>query len=139
MIPGLIRKYFKGNYSEKKYLFANLTQYCGKPLSMDMTDIPIPSKWDFYHSLFFVITVVSTIGKSTTFTGLPEWSYMNCCNLGYGNLAPTTMLSRMFMMFYALVGIPMNGIVIYTLGDFFGKSVSGLNILSSSYIWDLLF
>lgn len=69
-----MKKHFKGNYSEKKNLFANLTQYCGKPLSMDMSDEPIPSKWDFYHSLFFVITVVSTIGKSVNFTRLPYQS-----------------------------------------------------------------
>ncbi|XP_066253883.1 open rectifier potassium channel protein 1 isoform X2 [Euwallacea similis] len=72
-----------------------------------MSEQPIDSKWDFYHSLFFVITVVSTIG--------------------YGNLAPTTMFTRLFMIFYALVGIPMNGIVIYTLGEFFGKSFTKLH------------
>ncbi|KAL1506302.1 hypothetical protein ABEB36_005692 [Hypothenemus hampei] len=72
-----------------------------------MSENPFEYKWDFYHSLFFVITVVSTIG--------------------YGNLAPTTMFTRIFMIFYGLVGIPMNGIVIYTLGDFFGKSFTKLH------------
>lgn len=39
--------------------------------------------------------------------------------LGYGNLAPTNMLSRMLMIFYAVVGIPMNGILLAQLGEFF--------------------
>ncbi|KAG5892028.1 hypothetical protein JTB14_029658 [Gonioctena quinquepunctata] len=62
-------------------------------------------KWDFI-TLFFVITVVSTIG--------------------YGNLAPTTMFTRIFMIFYGLIGIPMNGIVMVTLGEYFGKSFKKL-------------
>ncbi|KAF2897056.1 hypothetical protein ILUMI_09119, partial [Ignelater luminosus] len=40
----------------------------------------------------------------------------------YGNLAPTTTITRIFMIFYGIIGIPMNGIVIITLGDFFAKS-----------------
>ncbi|XP_050298640.1 open rectifier potassium channel protein 1 isoform X2 [Anthonomus grandis grandis] len=103
----LLKEHFHGNYSVRKYLFSSLSQYCGKTLDINMSDDPYSYKWDFYHSLFFVITVVSTIG--------------------YGNLAPTTMLTRIFMIFYGLVGIPMNGIVIYTLGDFFGKSFTKLH------------
>ncbi|XP_066141111.1 open rectifier potassium channel protein 1 isoform X2 [Euwallacea fornicatus] len=102
-----LKSHFHGNYTERKQLFASLTEYCGKPLDFNMSEKPIHNKWDFYHSLFFVITVVSTIG--------------------YGNLAPTTMSTRLFMIFYALVGIPMNGIVIYTLGEFFGKSFTKLH------------
>ncbi|KAH1019588.1 hypothetical protein HUJ04_009382 [Dendroctonus ponderosae] len=103
----MIREHFQGNYSARKNLFTSLTQYCGKPLDVNMSEGPVEYKWDFYHSLFFVITVVSTIG--------------------YGNLAPTTLFTRVFMIFYGLVGIPMNGIVIYTLGDFFGRSFKKLH------------
>lgn len=38
---------------------------------------------------------------------------------GYGNLAPTNTLSRILMIFYGLVGIPMNGILLSNLGEFF--------------------
>lgn len=38
---------------------------------------------------------------------------------GYGNLAPTNTLSRILMIFYGLVGIPMNGILLTQLGEFF--------------------
>ena len=40
--------------------------------------------------------------------------------LGYGNLAPTNMFGRILMIFYGLIGIPMNGILLTQLGEFFG-------------------
>ncbi|XP_030760968.1 open rectifier potassium channel protein 1 isoform X2 [Sitophilus oryzae] len=106
-LENLLKEHFQGNYSTKKQLFEKLSGYCGKPLGINMSEDPPDYKWDFYHSLFFVITVVSTIG--------------------YGNLAPTTMFTRIFMIFYGLIGIPMNGIVIFTLGEFFGKSFTKLH------------
>ncbi|XP_018324918.1 open rectifier potassium channel protein 1 isoform X2 [Agrilus planipennis] len=42
--------------------------------------------------------------------------------LGYGNLAPSTTFTRLFMIAYSLIGIPMNGIVMVTLGEFFARS-----------------
>ncbi|KAJ3630765.1 hypothetical protein MTP99_011939 [Tenebrio molitor] len=91
---------------DEREFFRELSDYCGKPLQKNMSDVPPNKRWDFYHSLFFVITVVSTIG--------------------YGNLAPTTMFGRIFMIFYGLIGIPMNGIVMVTLGNFFGRSFTKL-------------
>ncbi|XP_060520773.1 open rectifier potassium channel protein 1 [Cylas formicarius] len=105
-LEGLLIEHFQGNYSARMDLFLSLSEYCGKPFTASYNDDPIVDKWDFYHSLFFVITVVSTIG--------------------YGNLAPTTMFTRIFMIFYGLIGIPMNGIVIFTLGEFFGNSFTKL-------------
>lgn len=43
---------------------------------------------------------------------------------GYGNLAPTAAVSRILMIFYALVGIPMNGILLKSLADYFAHFVS---------------
>lgn len=76
-----------------------LQDYCGKSFNVDPNRAD-PYKWHFYNAVFFVITVVSTIG--------------------YGNLAPTTTLSRLLMILYALVGIPMNGILLKSLADYFG-------------------
>ncbi|XP_044254469.1 open rectifier potassium channel protein 1 [Tribolium madens] len=90
----------------EKEFFQALTDYCGKPIKRGMTEIREDNKWDFYHSLFFVITVVSTIG--------------------YGNLSPTTTLTRIVMIFYGLIGIPLNGIVMVTLGNYFGRSFTKL-------------
>lgn len=36
-------------------------------------------------------------------------------------MAPTNTLSRILMIFYALVGIPMNGILLTQLGEFFSR------------------
>ncbi|CAH0561130.1 unnamed protein product [Brassicogethes aeneus] len=102
-IEGLIKHYYPDG--DKKFL-DRLATYCEKPLAVDMSREKSEEKWDFYHSLFFVITVVSTIG--------------------YGNLAPTTMLSRIIMIFYALIGIPINGIVMISLGSYFGSKFEKL-------------
>ncbi|KAJ8947910.1 hypothetical protein NQ318_005137 [Aromia moschata] len=98
----LLKKHYKGDNKSVEYIFNRLTDYCGKPVRYNMSEEEPDYKWDFYNSLFFVITVVSTIG--------------------YGNLAPTTSFTRIFMIFYALIGIPINGIIMVTLGEYFGKS-----------------
>ncbi|KAK4887163.1 hypothetical protein RN001_003434 [Aquatica leii] len=98
----LVQHYVSNEEHTQDEIFEKLSSYCGRPLSANMSEIDPPIRWDFYHSLFFVITVVSTIG--------------------YGNLAPTTTVTRIFMIFYAIVGMPMNGMLIINLGDYFGKS-----------------
>nr|XP_034189164.1 open rectifier potassium channel protein 1 isoform X1 [Osmia lignaria]XP_034189165.1 open rectifier potassium channel protein 1 isoform X1 [Osmia lignaria]XP_034189166.1 open rectifier potassium channel protein 1 isoform X1 [Osmia lignaria]XP_034189167.1 open rectifier potassium channel protein 1 isoform X1 [Osmia lignaria]XP_034189168.1 open rectifier potassium channel protein 1 isoform X1 [Osmia lignaria]XP_034189169.1 open rectifier potassium channel protein 1 isoform X1 [Osmia lignaria] len=82
-------------------IFEKLSVYCGKSVSNYTEGKTDPLKWDFYNSFYFAYTVVSTIG--------------------YGNLAPTNMLSRILMIFYGLVGIPINGILLTQLGEFFGR------------------
>ncbi|XP_059062633.1 uncharacterized protein LOC131855380 [Achroia grisella] len=101
-IQNLLYENYVPNDPEKQTSILNkLSVYCGKPMynSTAEEDEP-PVKWDFYHSFFFSYTVVSTIG--------------------YGNLAPTTHLSRILMIFYALFGIPINGILLANLGEYFG-------------------
>ncbi|CAH1281167.1 unnamed protein product [Diabrotica balteata] len=105
-IEELLWNNYHGNNKSIEILFKRLTKYCGKPVHYHMSDELPASKWNYYNSIFFVITVVSTIG--------------------YGNLSPTTMFTRIFMIIYGLIGIPMNGIVMVTLGDFFGKSFTKL-------------
>lgn len=55
--------------------------------------------WTFFDAFFFSLTVVTTIG--------------------YGNLCPMTIEGRFFCIFYALFGIPMAGILLAAIGDFF--------------------
>lgn len=102
-ITDLIQK--SCNNKEYNEIITKLSHFCGKPLNKPI-DVKPKKKWDYYHSLFFVITVVSTIG--------------------YGNLSPTTMCTRISMIFYGLVGIPLNGIVILSLGGFFGETFKKL-------------
>ncbi|XP_029165410.1 LOW QUALITY PROTEIN: uncharacterized protein LOC114936412 [Nylanderia fulva] len=95
-INQLLRHHYKPS-SELDNIFMKLSEYCGKSVN-DSQDIG-HYQWDFYNSFYFAYTVVSTIG--------------------YGNLAPTHTLSRILMIFYGLVGIPMNGILLTQLGEFF--------------------
>ncbi|XP_015172732.1 PREDICTED: open rectifier potassium channel protein 1 isoform X2 [Polistes dominula] len=100
-INALLRKHYIPSRTHNQHeIFARLTEYCGKSVYNYTDGENDPLKWDFYNSFYFAYTVVSTIG--------------------YGNLAPTNMLSRILMIFYGLVGIPMNGILLSQLGEFFG-------------------
>ncbi|KAI9562265.1 hypothetical protein GHT06_013230 [Daphnia sinensis] len=42
---------------------------------------------------------------------------------GYGHLAPSTPSGRVFCIFFALFGIPLNGILFATLGNYFGSKL----------------
>jgi hypothetical protein len=48
------------------YIMQKLSEYCGRPLFAPHNGSEVeefePFLWDFYNSVFFVITVVSTIG-----------------------------------------------------------------------------
>nr|XP_050848064.1 open rectifier potassium channel protein 1 isoform X1 [Vespula vulgaris]XP_050848065.1 open rectifier potassium channel protein 1 isoform X1 [Vespula vulgaris]XP_050848066.1 open rectifier potassium channel protein 1 isoform X1 [Vespula vulgaris]XP_050848067.1 open rectifier potassium channel protein 1 isoform X1 [Vespula vulgaris]XP_050848069.1 open rectifier potassium channel protein 1 isoform X1 [Vespula vulgaris] len=96
----LLKHYIPSPSHNQHEIFERLTQYCGKSVYNYTDGESDPLKWDFYNSFYFAYTVVSTIG--------------------YGNLAPTNMLSRILMMIYGLLGIPMNGILLSQLGEFFG-------------------
>ncbi|XP_023954175.1 uncharacterized protein LOC112057847 isoform X1 [Bicyclus anynana] len=97
----LYENYIPNDPEKQDNILRKLSEYCGKSMFNYTTeDAEPPFKWDFYHSFFFSYTVVSTIG--------------------YGNLAPTTHLSRILMIFYGLFGIPINGILLANLGEYFG-------------------
>ncbi|EFN84522.1 uncharacterized protein LOC105183149 isoform X2 [Harpegnathos saltator] len=99
-INALLHKhYMPGHVHDQHEILEKLTQYCGKSVYNYTEGEVDRQQWDFYNSFYFAYTVVSTIG--------------------YGNLAPTNTLSRILMIFYGLVGIPMNGILLTQLGEFF--------------------
>lgn len=62
-----------------------------------------PYIWTFYHAFYFVFTVVSTVG--------------------YGNISPNSTFGRMFMIFYAIIGLPLNAIMFANLGEIFAATV----------------
>ncbi|KAM7318538.1 hypothetical protein ACRRTK_021650 [Alexandromys fortis] len=64
------------------------TQLVGSTTSM--------GRWEFVGSFFFSVSTITTIG--------------------YGNLSPETMAARLFCIFFALVGIPLNLVVLNRLG-----------------------
>ncbi|XP_076063209.1 uncharacterized protein LOC143038106 isoform X3 [Oratosquilla oratoria] len=42
---------------------------------------------------------------------------------GYGHMSPTTDIGRIFCVLYALVGVPLNGILFTNLGEFFSTKI----------------
>ncbi|KAH8027571.1 hypothetical protein HPB51_007121 [Rhipicephalus microplus] len=73
------------------------------------------TNWNFYNSFFFAITVVTTIGKTSGLLFLTKF--------GYGHLAPSTAWGRVFCVLYAVVGVPMTGILLAGIGDHFARGM----------------
>ncbi|XP_048864447.1 potassium channel subfamily K member 18 [Brienomyrus brachyistius] len=69
-----------------------------------------PERWNFFGSLFFCCTVLSTVG--------------------YGKIYPVTLPGKLFCMSYAMIGIPLMLLVITDVGDV-------LAILLSRGYWHL--
>ncbi|KAM9301859.1 potassium channel subfamily K member 4 [Gastrophryne carolinensis] len=63
----------------------------------------VTSRWDIGSCFFFAGTVITTIG--------------------FGNNAPKTEGGRIFCIFYALVGIPLFGILLAGVGDHLGSAL----------------
>lgn len=84
-------------------LLIRISNYCEKKVTnYTLDEYEDPYVWDFYHSFYFAFIVCSTIG--------------------YGNISPNNTFGRIFMIFYALIGLPMNGFFFAYLGDLYGKT-----------------
>merc|ERR1712045_626833 len=92
----------KGSLHEDQMdLFEDMMNVLNETLS-DEPCTPIPS-WDFFNSLFFSFTAVTTIG--------------------YGHLSPTSELGKGICILYSLLGVPINGILIGSLAAYFGSKL----------------
>lgn len=88
----------------QKLILNRVSSYCNKPVTDYREDEYVkPYQWTFYHAVFFAFIVCST--------------------LGYGNITPTNTFGRYFLIFYALIGMPVNMILYTYMGDYFGKNV----------------
>ncbi|XP_058253997.1 potassium channel subfamily K member 4 isoform X2 [Hemibagrus wyckioides] len=67
---------------------------------VDTRSTNFTSRWDLANAFFFCGTIITTIG--------------------FGNLSPKTEAGQLFCIFYALVGIPMFGILLAGVGDHLG-------------------
>ncbi|XP_066922348.1 uncharacterized protein [Clytia hemisphaerica] len=56
-----------------------------------------PKDWDYYQSLYFASTVTTTIG--------------------YGHITPQTQSGRIFLIIFALIGIPLNILALASVGE----------------------
>lgn len=90
------------NSTDIKSIVARLADARSKNL-MDEHGEDTHTNWNFYNSFFFAITVVTTIG--------------------YGHLAPSTAWGRVFCVLYAVVGVPMTGILLAGIGDHFARGM----------------
>ncbi|XP_055640562.1 open rectifier potassium channel protein 1 isoform X2 [Toxorhynchites rutilus septentrionalis] len=100
----LLTKYLAPEEQElQNELLVRVSGYCGRKLTNHTTDeFTEPYVWNFYHSFYFAFIVCSTIG--------------------YGNISPNNTFGRIFMIFYALIGLPVNGFFFAYLGDMYGKT-----------------
>ncbi|CAH8563364.1 unnamed protein product [Schistosoma turkestanicum] len=72
------------------------------------------SSWNFYESVFFVVTVMTTIG--------------------YGTISPVTTYGKAFCIFLVAVGIPLNVILVSVLASLIMPAIrDSRNALVSSY------
>lgn len=95
------------NVTEVKEVLERVSSYCMFPVTHpDSDEYETPYIWTFYHSFYFVFTVVSTVG--------------------YGNISPNSTFGRMFMILYAIIGLPLNAIMFANLGEIFATTVRNL-------------
>ena len=69
--------------------------------------------WSFYNSVFFAFPSITTIG--------------------YGRAAPQTQLGRGILLIYSIMGIPINSILIGTIGAFFSIKVRHIDVHRGYY------
>ncbi|XP_062332912.1 potassium channel subfamily K member 4 [Osmerus eperlanus] len=94
-------------------LIKNVVEAVDAGLDTTSTSPNFTSRWDLSSAFFFCGTIITTIG--------------------FGNLSPKTGHGQLFCLCYALVGIPMFGILLAGVGDHMGtglrKAVANIETL----------
>ncbi|CAH3130778.1 unnamed protein product, partial [Pocillopora meandrina] len=99
--------------------------------------------WTFLNSVFYVLQLVTTIGKkeivvnftpkSSTFCD--QIRHCRCRNIfnknelfhrGYGNITPTTESGQILTVIYALVGIPLTVLALKSIGELVNKALKSV-------------
>lgn len=96
------------------------------------SNITFISQWDLASAFFFSGTIITTIGESKLMLFLVFFfqEALLCTSgplcPGFGNTSPKTEGGQLFCIFYALVGIPMFGILLAGVGDHLGTGLRKL-------------
>ncbi|XP_035289615.1 potassium channel subfamily K member 4-like [Anguilla anguilla] len=91
------------NQETLQILIQEVTDAVGAGVDPNSNASTFSSRWDLASAFFFSGTIITTIG--------------------YGNIAPQTEGGQLFCIFYALVGIPMFGILLAGVGDHLGTGL----------------
>lgn len=101
------------------------------------SNITFISQWDLASAFFFSGTIITTIGESNLAVFFVCLVFFFCfldqeallvgplCP-GFGNTSPKTEGGQLFCIFYALVGIPLFGILLAGVGDHLGTGLRRL-------------
>uniref|UniRef100_A0A3P9ISX1 Potassium channel subfamily K member 4 n=1 Tax=Oryzias latipes TaxID=8090 RepID=A0A3P9ISX1_ORYLA len=111
-----VREHFLGNFScvepESLMDFLQKVEEVIEGLGSSSNETSF-TKWDLASAFFFSGTIITTIG--------------------FGNISPQTDGGKLFCIFYALVGIPMFGILLAGVGDHLGtvlrKAIAKIELL----------
>ncbi|KAJ7996753.1 hypothetical protein DPEC_G00240290 [Dallia pectoralis] len=102
------RRAFLGNYTcvspdILQALIEEVAEAVGAGVDPSTNSSAFNSQWDLASAFFFSGTIVTTIG--------------------FGNISPKTEGGQLFCIFYALVGIPLFGILLAGVGDHLGTGL----------------
>lgn len=112
------------------------------------SNITFVSQWDLASAFFFSGTIITTIGGSKFWLLFCQEAVHFISDPvcpGFGNTSPKTEGGQLFCIFYALVGIPLFGILLAGVGDHLGTGLRKLVakieklFLVRPYGWFLLF
>ncbi|XP_051903723.1 uncharacterized protein kcnk4a isoform X3 [Hippocampus zosterae] len=87
-------------------------------LEVDSLSTNFTTRWDVASAFFFCGAIITTIGTLNPFRDSAYYSGQLI--KGFGNLSPRTWYGQLFCLCYALVGIPMFGILLAGVGDHMG-------------------
>ncbi|KAK2707138.1 potassium channel subfamily K member 2-like isoform X2 [Artemia franciscana] len=104
----LLQNSSKYRTKEERYqLLEDLLSTCNLPEISEVSkadEYVMPVKWNLANSVLFCFTIVTTIG--------------------YGHISPETLGGRIFCIFYGLLGIPLNVLLVGNLAGWFNAQLT---------------
>jgi hypothetical protein len=79
--------------------------------------------WVFPQALLFTISIITTIGIWPALVITPNLEIKLSSSTGYGNIYTHTEAGRIFVIFYALIGIPLLLVFMKDMGDLMADGV----------------